>query len=91
MPCVASNFRTKHGIVLVNIEFDGFQKKGAVLVWVGPRRLNCALVLKGPEGVGWGWVGEAAESWQELGRVGGFGSLGAGEAELEMHPLTLEA
>lgn len=58
---------------------------------MGPRRLNCALVLKGPEGVGWGWVGEAAESWRELGRVGGFGSLGAGEAELEMRPLTLEA
>ena len=46
---MASHFSTKHGIVLVNIEFDGIKKKkkSVVLLWVGQRRfplVNCALV-----------------------------------------------
>ena len=51
---MASHFRTKQGIVLVNIEFDVFLKKVAVLLWVGQRRfalVNCALV-QGPRAGG---------------------------------------
>lgn len=46
---MASSFRTKHGVVPVNIEFDGLKKKKKKLavIWVGRRRpalVNCALV-----------------------------------------------
>lgn len=86
---MASNFRAKYEIVLVNIEFDGL--KGAAGAGAGPhlggREAACASKLRPcPAGTRVGRLagtragrlpGSARESWQGAGvRVAGWGVRG---------------